>query len=1303
MNNRRKRFSIHKVHFVFPALLILAVVAVAAHHFINVGIIFAVGGNAGTGGGAAIRPGCTWELAVSHCTEATWRYYRVGESNANGNIKGTTDGAIIAGTVDPTAPGGVVSGCADAGGYWRYALVSNKDWVNDAVPGVPFSQGEQVGIGAIGGAGEHSNKFGGREQYSANPRSGGGGNDWEYVHQQFEESKAKGYLVTGIQWNAASSLGWFCAEPPEGTSTTTTHGFNCASDYGMYTNNYGRTYAEAGVANLSALYGDRNAATDVNTGSAGGTGIYRSEHKVTEWGSDAQHGPGDSVTKVYARPGDSVQFQHTICWGNQAVTGNWDFEYGTARDEQLTVKAWQYNNKRNTFQITAVPGNHAFDGASGSSSFINTGWYTIREATPTFNSSNVGSGRNITGSSFSGGKWYNPNEVETSAYGVRISSPHRDTYDTANPRYSCQTAVFASNKYVLPGYQVPGFAEALDCNTQAITFSDVGGQATSAAGHYVSFAQTLEANVVKSWVARKTEITGTCSCSQEMTGCIDCTEGSWSANETGSRNRIPPYTNIVLFKEKPESAWQSRKAYVYPASKEIYTHVPKWTTTDMDHWWLPESSTGGGKGDDTNRPHNAHFEDFDQALNSPGSWGDNRYNGGCKYTTCTKSCGGSKTITTGSYPIKDAYGNVTGTGYYHLTVHCARNVQVTSITDPVDDGYYDQVRNFRLKRTQASNLTGAKGYPYRSKNYGDVKKTAEVYVPYNYTTSVSTAIPTSPLYVGEKVQLSANVTFNPRSNSHVSTKSYATISKPTKIKFVQFAVPEGTDFSSIKGVDAINGKNDSTQDPCAYYSSLRQSGTDCIIVDNDLMNNHTYNAGGSYSGKREVFGTYTRTVPDLANFPAGTKYCVAVGVFPSDSYDDPNNNSISYGQTEGIGMSHSGSLWNVSGLTCRTVAKKPNFQIWGAGAYTGNAIKTSISKKDVGANFGKENFNPTGVFGSWSEYTAIAGKEITRFASGATLGYKRYNLSAGDGGYQGSISTSSDAPSHCKDLSIMSVAHDSCGTSVGNSGISVSSSILLNRIEARYNSNKSFNNVSSINSTSNYRRMNDDGTSFFYASIPGNGSMGNVTFTPSTNYTANNTYVTYVSGDLNITGNICYGSGSGCNSTVKTIKAQDTGGASYDSAAALPQSLIIVDGNITIDENVTRVDSWLIARNGTINTCKGYKVGQLVEENAHGDAEYHTGSGYLNSRVCMDTLIINGPVFAKKLELVRTAGAWSGGGSSYSGDVRNRDYTNPTSNGSVAPAEIFNLRPDAYLWAYNQAQRYSEAVVTYTREIPPRY
>ena len=469
------------------------------------------------------------------------------------------------------------------------------------------------------------------------------------------------------------------------------------------------------------------------------------------------------------------------------------------------------------------------------------------------------------------------------------------------------------------------------------------------------------------------------------------------------------------------------------------------------------------------------------------------------------------------------------------------------------------------------------------------------------------------------------------------------------------------------------------------------------------MNNHTYNAGGSYSGKREVFGTYTRTVPDLANFPAGTKYCVAVGVFPSDSYDDPNNNSISYGQTEGIGMSHSGSLWNVSGLTCRTVAKKPNFQIWGAGAYTGNAIKTSISKKDVGANFGKENFNPTGVFGSWSEYTAIAGKEITRFASGATLGYKRYNLSAGDGGYQGSISTSSDAPSHCKDLSIMSVAHDSCGTSVGNSGISVSSSILLNRIEARYNSNKSFNNVSSINSTSNYRRMNDDGTSFFYASIPGNGSMGNVTFTPSTNYTANNTYVTYVSGDLNITGNICYGSGSGCNSTVKTIKAQDTGGASYDSAAALPQSLIIVDGNITIDENVTRVDSWLIARNGTINTCKGYKVGQLVEENAHGDAEYHTGSGYLNSRVCMDTLIINGPVFAKKLELVRTAGAWSGGGSSYSGDVRNRDYTNPTSNGSIAPAEIFNLRPDAYLWAYNQAQRYSEAVVTYTREIPPRY
>ena len=46
---------------------------------------------------------------------------------------------------------------------------------------------------------------------------------------------------------------------------------------------------------------------------------------------------------------------------------------------------------------------------------------------------------------------------------------------------------------------------------------------------------------------------------------------------------------------------------------------------------------------------------------------------------------------------------------------------------------------------------------------------------------------------------------------------------------------------------------------------------------------------------------------------------------------------------------------------------------------------------------------------------------------------------------------------------------------------------------------------------------------------------------------------------------------------------------------------------------------------------------------------------------------------------------------------------NIANDGHITPAEIFNLRADAYLWAYSQASRYTEAQTTYTRELAPRY
>ncbi len=118
------------------------------------------------------------------------------------------------------------------------------------------------------------------------------------------------------------------------------------------------------------------------------------------------------------------------------------------------------------------------------------------------------------------------------------------------------------------------------------------------------------------------------------------------------------------------------------------------------------------------------------------------------------------------------------------------------------------------------------------------------------------------------------------------------------------------------------------------------------------------------------------------------------------------------------------------------------------------------------------------------------------------------------------------------------------------------------------------------------------------------------------------------------------------------------------SLADIPQ-VVIIANNINITGNVKQIDAWLVAKSG-INTCSDV-------------------TGNLSSTLCNNQLVVNGPVMAKTLYLRRTAG--SGTGANHSGD----------------PAEIFNLRPDAYMWASQRATGSGNRVQTvYTTELPPR-
>jgi len=119
----------------------------------------------------------------------------------------------------------------------------------------------------------------------------------------------------------------------------------------------------------------------------------------------------------------------------------------------------------------------------------------------------------------------------------------------------------------------------------------------------------------------------------------------------------------------------------------------------------------------------------------------------------------------------------------------------------------------------------------------------------------------------------------------------------------------------------------------------------------------------------------------------------------------------------------------------------------------------------------------------------------------------------------------------------------------------------------------------------------------------------------------------------------------------------------FTNVSQIPQ-LVIIAKNINIQNAAGHVDAWLIA-SGTINTCSDF-------------------SGNLTSNKCSTELDVNGPVITGKLLLNRTAGSET---DDHSGD----------------PAERFNLRPDAFLWAQLLAEGSNKAQTVYSTELPPRF
>lgn len=841
----------------------------------------------------------------------------------------------------------------------------------------------------------------------------------------------------------------------------------------------------------------------------------------------------------------------------------------------------------------------------------------------------------------------NPHQQTIGATGVGFSDSNVDktgdyAFTVLSPgqkdggKYACTIYDFTPY-YTSPGYQIPGIAEG-----SCPAIANNGGIMSDVSNSYGIISQTIKYNKATAWQMWRHNHTGQClGCTQDPPGWVK------PIPSKPIPGAIPGYNTLEEYNANVRSnPFQTMDAAI---------------GAGVNNWGLIVKH----EGDTAN-----HQRDCDDVRCGCAGW----------HTLCSASghkCCGHCEKYAPTYECADGSGTCGGgcEEYKYDDCYQGCNYSGTSIDGPCEC----------MGKSGPNYIMPTYDYSTGMKDEGEQSSTAKVNVPYNYYTSTKSGINEDDrIYLGEGVTSNFVVSILPRSNTSVHNgEPYATL-HDGRIQAVEFIV------SADDNIDAVGGSENTPQDPCAYYqNNLRViSGCNTIWSVDPMLNPQ-----GRYGG-----WTYTqvvdRVVPDnpdaFSEDLVGARYCVAVGISHSDSHGQPGGGTVS-------GMSNP-SDWRISGASCRTIAKKPNFQVWNGYMYTNGSIITSQTRKHVNANLG-DSADPTGLFGSWDEYHVIAAKEVTGFASGAGLGYygKERNTSLG---LQGGNNPNTD---QC-DLSKMTIANESClNSDVGSTGYSnmrKNMDAVIERLYSRYTNPSSTNGVSVLANGATYVNYNGDLSTSQIKNLSGANSalLINTEFGPSyirqtkssvnsdseqttSNY-ASNTLVIYTTGKLTIDTNICTGSGDcsyGNNGASLTLQGRNNDW--YNNIYSIPQVLIIAKKGIDVKENVNQIDAWMVT-DGTVNTC----------------TEFSVGSG--SSEQCTNPLIVNGPVVAKSLLLNRTAGANPGSGIA---DTSNVLYKNLANDGSITPGEIFNLRPDTLYWAYGQSQRFSQANVTYTRELAPRY
>lgn len=437
--------------------------------------------------------------------------------------------------------------------------------------------------------------------------------------------------------------------------------------------------------------------------------------------------------------------------------------------------------------------------------------------------------------------------------------------------------------------------------------------------------------------------------------------------------------------------------------------------------------------------------------------------------------------------------------------------------------------------------------------------------------------------------------------------------------------------SSIK-----NNVPSTKTDPCGLYRDQYFSGSTKYC---EPYQEQTFDTKNNYTPKSENETKFDHRnyfkVPEYV----GDKYCNSFGY----------NFQYWYGEKQGggsIAWTHDApkDYWFDFSASCRTIAKKPNTAAWNGSIMSTGSLISSLSPRYDTVNPGEIASGSQTLYGSWSEYLAIAktwpnnGKTM---ASGSTLSTGSSQLSICD-----SKPWESNSP---LSISNFSTNTDACDLRASNI---TANSTFLTRLNAYFNDEKNIANIKTVGS------IND-----LYGTLSGN-KLLRVRGSDLT-----------IEQDIKVDGNY--------------------------NLHNLPQAVIIVDGgNVNIANNVKRVDAWLIVtssggRGGTINTC--HYDGQDFQPGRDTGVQSDTYNTLVSP--CTEQLAFNGPVIANRVNLQRSYGA--------NNHTRHRTNAYDNSNGignKETPAEIFNLRADAYIWGYAQASRYNSSYSeAYSRELAPRY